>query len=130
MNKLLVPDDPRHQLGVTQMDETHLEFVELVNQLNVIDKAGFADLFMQLIEHTQQHFESENQLMLQTQFPATQEHQAEHLRVLGDLQRMTRSINKGSTLMARSYVREMLPSWFKLHAVTMDSALAAHINSR
>ena len=129
MDELLNPDDSRYQLGVNQMDRTHLEFIDLVNQLNVIDKAGFKPLFAQLLEHTEQHFESEKLLMQQTHFPASQEHQGEHLRILGDLQRMTRTLENGSLLMARAYVREMLPSWFHLHAITMDSALAAHIKS-
>ncbi len=129
MNKLLNPDDSRYQLGVSQMDATHLEFIDLVNQLDIIDKSGFKPLFAQLLEHTEQHFESEKQLMQQTHFPASQEHQGEHLRILGDLQRMTRTLQNGSLLMARAYVREMLPGWFNLHAITMDSALAAHIKS-
>jgi len=31
--------------------------------------------------------------------------------------------------MGRAYVTQQLPGWFDLHAVTMDSALAAHLKS-
>ncbi len=129
MDNLIQPDDNRYQLGVEQMDTTHQEFISLVNQLNLADKALFHELFAELLEHTQLHFDSENQLMQETGFSATSEHKGEHLRILGELSRFAQMVQKGSITIARSYVREMLPGWFSLHAATMDSALAAHIKS-
>lgn len=129
MDKLIQADDPRYILGVSEMDDTHQEFIELVNRLQHSNKVDFAALFSQLLKHTKQHFDAEYQMMQTTQFPAIEEHQADHLRVLGDLERMGRSLNNGSVMMARAYVLEMLPGWFDLHAITMDSALAGHIKS-
>ncbi len=129
MDNLIQPEDPRYQLGVVQMDTTHQEFIALVNRLNLADKKLFQSLFAELVEHTRNHFESENQLMQETAFSATSEHQGEHLRVLGELTRFAQMVEKGSITIAKSYVREMLPGWFTLHAATMDSALAAHLKS-
>jgi len=36
------------------------------------------------------------------------------------------AINSGSLTLARAVVGGQLPGWFRLHAATMDSALAAH----
>ena len=36
-------------------------------------------------------------------------------------------VKAGKTSMARAYVREQLPGWFKTHLITMYSALAAHL---
>ncbi len=129
MDSLIQPDDNRYQLDVEQMDTTHQEFISLVNRLNLADKALFQNLFAELVEHTKLHFDSENQLMQETGFSATSEHKAEHLRILGELSRFAQMVQKGSITIAKSYVREMLPNWFNLHAATMDSALAAHIKS-
>lgn len=132
MKVLIDPDNPAYVLGVTAMDETHFEFIELINQLGAANnKALFIELFIKLFVHTEAHFEAENQLMLQTGFPAKHEHMAEHLRILGELKRLlTKKLAKGSTMMAQSYVIEHIPEWFKLHAATMDSALAAHIKAQ
>jgi hypothetical protein len=46
--------------------------------------------------------------------------------VLGELEKFERQINLGRESFARAYVRQALPDWFRLHAATMDSALAAH----
>jgi hemerythrin len=129
MDNLIHPDDSCYHLGFDQMDTTHQEFISLVNRLNLADKALFQSLFAELLEHTQNHFDAESQLMDETGFPAISEHKGEHLRVLGELTRFAQSVQKGSITIARSYVREMLPDWFRLHTVTMDSALAAHIKS-
>jgi hemerythrin len=59
-------------------------------------------------------------------FPAIREHSDEHQRILGELGRIGQRVNKGLVSFGRMYVREGLPDWFRLHAATMDSALAAH----
>ena len=48
------------------------------------------------------------------------------LRVLGKLTQIKKQVDKGLISFGRMYVREGLPGWFRLHAATMDSALAAH----
>ncbi|MCG8023533.1 MAG: hemerythrin domain-containing protein [Candidatus Thiodiazotropha endolucinida] len=130
MSSLIDPGDLRLRLGVDSMDETHREFVELINALAQADRASFISKFRQLIEHTETHFHAENRLMEETGFAATREHKDEHLRVLGELNRIGAKVAKGSVMLGRTYVREQLPTWFSLHAITMDSALAAHIRSQ
>lgn len=112
-------------LGVDEMDDTHREFVAVVNRLNGADKVEFVSLFAELVEHTQAHFEHDNELMPECGFRAISEHKAEHDRVLGDLHRFNARVAAGNVTMGRAYVRENLSGWFELHAQTMDSALAA-----
>jgi hemerythrin-like metal-binding protein len=128
MSALLIdPQLPEYQLGYESMDQTHVEFIDLVNQLGPCSKQEFPELFKQLVHHTEQHFEAENELMEDSGFPAIREHQDEHARVLGEMHRFAKQLDKGSTMMARAYITERLPDWFDLHARTMDSALAAHL---
>lgn len=120
----------RYTLGVEEMDETHLEFIDLVNRMGNAGKQEFIELFRELIEHTEAHFAAENQRMEETGFPAIREHMGEHLRVLGEMSRIGKRVAAGSLMLGRAYVEEQLPGWFGLHAATMDSALAAHIKTR
>lgn len=125
---MLIEDFERqYLLGIPQMDDTHREFVELTHQLHTADKSLFKPLFAQLLAHTEAHFAAEDALMHESGFPALGEHTGEHRRVLGELSRLNRKVQGNSILMARAYVSEQLPAWFRLHAVTMDSALAAHL---
>lgn len=113
-------------LGIAEMDETHVQFVDLLNQLDTAPKSEFAELFAHLFEHTFAHFEEEKARMQQCRFPAMAEHNHEHRRVLGELAQIKEQVDKGRISFGRMYVREGLARWFRLHAVTMDSALAAH----
>jgi hemerythrin len=116
-------DETRHGLGVPEMDATHREFVDLSYALLVAPDEDFPALFARLHEHTRAHFEHEGKLMKQCRFPATGEHNSEHLRVLGELAHFGRGVAAGRLGMARNYVRN-LPAWFDTHLATMDAALA------
>jgi hemerythrin-like metal-binding protein len=123
------PGDSRLNLGVEAMDSVHREFVELVNAMVEARQRHFLELFDRFAEHTAAHFDNEDRLMVESGFPALQEHRSEHRRVLGDLGAIARRSTRAKLAMGRVYVREQLPAWFSLHAVTMDSALAAHLKA-
>ena len=110
------------------IDQDHASFIELVNKMETANDREFVMLFNQLLIHTSEHFESENQLMAQSAFPAINEHQGEHHRVLAEFKQFQKRVDRGLLAFGRSYVTDSLPQWFTLHVTTMDSALAAHIN--
>jgi hemerythrin-like metal-binding protein len=129
MAELIEAFEQRYLLGITSIDDTHREFVDLVNRLGVAAKPEFIQLFDELFTHTQAHFEQENRLMETSDFPAMREHTDEHQRILGELNRFSQRVAAGSIMMGRAYVTQQLPQWFDLHAKTMDSALASHLKS-
>ena len=118
-----MPWDEQFVLGVTEMDATHREFVDLADALLQASDDTFPVRFACLQEHTRRHFEHEGKLMKQCRFPAIGEHNSEHLRVLGELAHFGRAVAAGRLTMARNYV-ENLPAWFAIHLTTMDAALA------
>ncbi len=125
---LIANFEGRFVLGVAAMDTTHREFVDLVNRLGTCDGDRFVDSFPALVSHTRAHFAAEEGMMETSGFPAIAEHRSEHARVLGDLEHLSTQLARGRIQLARAYVCEQLPDWFTLHAETMDSALAAHLN--
>lgn len=114
-------------VGYQPIDQEHTEFIDLLDKLGGSSNADFPALFQELYQHTEAHFERENQLMQQSAFPATSEHIGEHLRVLGEFKQFKTRVDKGMISFARAFVKERLPAWFDLHVTTMDSALVAHI---
>ncbi len=118
------------KLDYEPIDNDHDEFIMLLNQLDSAGNADFPILFQQLYEHTEQHFDRENQLMKQVAFPAETEHKGEHQRVLGEFKQFKTRVDKGLIAFGRSFVRDRLPQWFQLHVQTMDSALVAYLKIR
>ena len=117
-------DDNRYLLDVDRMDDTHREFIMLVNELAASSDADFPALFEAFIEHTRQHFEQEEALMRDSQFSAYGEHRDDHQRILGELNQFRKRVDRGIVAFGRNYIVERMPGWFRLHAATMDSALA------
>ncbi|MEW5825072.1 MAG: hemerythrin family protein [Pseudomonadota bacterium] len=126
--KNLDPADPRYTLGHATIDRTHAEFIELVKRTIEADGTAFPALFDALYAHTREHFAAEEALMVKNAAPATQEHCAEHGRILADMRRFNERILAGRPMMARAWLRDTLPDWFALHTTTLDSVLAAHLH--
>lgn len=122
-------DDDLFLLGIELMDDTHKEFINLVNELSEAGDTEYADLFDKLIAHTQQHFLQEEKLMIESGFPAYAEHNDEHQRILGELNQFKKRVDRGLVAFGRDYIKERMPEWFRLHAASMDSALAAHLKT-
>lgn len=124
----LIPwDEAQHSLSHDSMDATHVVFVGLVNALASADKQTFIKLFTELYEHTQAHFAAEDELMKSSGFASTEEHISEHRRVLAEMTQLLKRVQKGSLTFARAYIKDRLPEWFALHLMSMDQALAVHL---
>ena len=109
------------------IDQTHREFVALLEATRAAKGPEFARLFTELLAHTRQHFAAEEQMMQDSACPILAEHRADHLRILGDMQRFSERAAAGRAAMARAWLDESLPDWFNLHLRTMDAALVAHL---
>ncbi|TVZ38816.1 hemerythrin-like metal-binding protein [Alteromonadaceae bacterium 2753L.S.0a.02] len=130
MSALIEKSASEYVLGYEAMDQTHFEFIDLINQLGSARGEEFQVLFAQLVAHTEQHFETENSWMEQSAFPAKAEHLGEHMRVLNDLRQFHTRVQRGSLSLAKAFISQQIPEWFKLHAATMDAALATHLKEK
>ncbi len=101
-------------VGHDLIDSDHDEFISLLNQLDIASNTDFPALFQQLYEHTEQHFDHENQMMKQFAYAGEIEHKGEHQRVLGEFRQFKTRVDKGMIVFGRSFVRERLPQWFGL----------------
>lgn len=115
------------QLENAAIDQTHQEFVELLNATRAAKGAEFARLFAELFAHTQQHFAAEEKMMEDSACPTLGEHRADHQRILGDMDRFNQRVIAGRSAMARAWLDDSLPDWFNTHLKTMDAALANHL---
>ena len=108
-----------------EIDRTHQEFVELLNELAAVADQGLAALpaFDALLAHTQQHFAMEEGWMAACKFEPQNCHSRQHDMVL-ELAREVRkaAVEKGEFEPLQRLV-PALAEWFPQHAEMMDSAL-------
>ena len=110
-------------LGNATMDDTHREFVAL---LNAVAAAADADLLARLddfVAHTERHFGEEERWMEATNFPPRGCHQGEHQNVLEIAREVRNRVAAGDVEYARK-LADALAEWFPVHATTMDAMLA------
>ncbi|MDD4943228.1 MAG: hemerythrin, partial [Rhodoferax sp.] len=65
-------------LGLTQMDDTHHEFVDLLASVVNAADADLLPRWRSLIEHTDAHFGQEDRWMKDTGFSSTNCHTTQH----------------------------------------------------
>lgn len=111
------------KLGLTPMDETHEEFVQLVGDMERADDAQFIAVFERFVTHAEAHFAQEKQWMEQSAFPPRDCHVQEHERVLHALYEVRPVLKTGRIDVGRSLV-QALREWFPNHADFMDASLA------
>ncbi len=110
-------------LGYQPMDETHREFVDIVDAMLVADDARFAELLERFAAHATEHFERERLWMEGSQFPATECHVDEHGAVMKSVEQVRTVVAAGNVAEGRRLARELV-KWFPGHADYMDASLA------
>ncbi|ACK54822.1 MULTISPECIES: bacteriohemerythrin [Thauera] len=113
----------RYSLGYTSMDDTHREFVTLVDALLTAPDAGLAQALDAFAAHAVAHFEQEDGWMRGTDFPAADCHIDEHAKVLASVREVQQELAAGNAVLVRELAQALM-DWFPGHADYMDSALA------
>lgn len=110
-------------LGYRPIDETHEEFVDLVRQMDSAPDQDLPHLLSLFAQHAQAHFDLENKLMVDTEFPPRDCHIDEHAAVMKSIQEVLAMVIEGQYAYGRSLIDELI-RWFPSHADHLDSALA------
>ena len=114
-------------LNMDKMDQTHLEFVELLAATETAPEEQLLQKFTELIAHTEEHFAGENQWMLDVDFGPGGCHSDEHDMILKVMREALRRGQVDNNLsMVRQLTRE-LAIWFDNHAKSMDAVLAMYL---
>jgi hemerythrin-like metal-binding protein len=114
--------------GDARMDETHQEFVDMINQILATPEDQQLPVYKAFLNHTVEHFAQEERWMLATGFSADNCH-AEHHATILETMRVVEAhyLDSDTTIISR--MAEALAEWFPGHANSMDAGLAAHLKS-
>jgi hemerythrin-like metal-binding protein len=110
-------------LNIDTIDEKHDAFLAILDKLLTSDDSAFLPLFEEMVEHTREHFEFEENMMHTYNFYGKEEHIGEHRSLLGE---MTYFYTKSKRFPAfgRSYINDYAFEKFKRHILNIDSQLA------
>jgi hemerythrin-like metal-binding protein len=110
-------------LGYGPIDDEHREFVLSVHAIQTANDDQMLARLDAFAEHARDHFELENKLMVDTEFPARDCHIDEHAAVMKSVGQVREVVAAGDFDEGRRLAAE-LERWFPGHADYLDSALA------
>ncbi len=120
-NGLTWTDD--YLLGYGAMDDTHREFVTIVDALLQCEDAALESHLEAFARHAESHFAEEDGWMQKTGFPPRDCHIEEHAAVLKSVTQVLELVREGDSAEGRR-LAAALADWFPGHAFHLDSALA------
>lgn len=112
--------------GDARMDDTHQEFVTLLNELLQTPPERQLPLYRAFIDHTVDHFAQEERWMVATGFAADNCHASHHATILETMRAVVEHFEQGDTDIINR-LAEALAEWFPQHAASMDAGLALHL---
>lgn len=124
-----LPWTDNYLLGYPPMDDTHREFVDIVDAMLSCEDAAFAGHLRAFIVHAEAHFAEEKAWMESTDFPATSCHVDDHNAVFNSALEVEPHVLEGNVMIGRMFAAE-LARWFPGHADYLDSALAQWMAKR
>lgn len=124
-----MPWTDHYLLGHAKLDETHREFVAVVDHMLTCADAELAAAVSAFVVHAQAHFGDEKAMMEATDFPATDCHVDDHNAVLASALEVEHMVAAGNIEIGRAFAAE-LTRWFPSHADYLDSALAHWVVKR
>ncbi|WP_310388631.1 hemerythrin domain-containing protein [Roseateles sp.] len=120
-------------LNQPQIDQTHQEFVALLNELGGCLQAAASSplevlpIYQRLLVHTEAHFAIEEGFMAATGFAADNCHSKQHAMVLDVMREvLVHTLTTQDLAPLRNLLTE-LANWFPAHAEMMDAALVFHM---
>ncbi len=113
-------------LNISIMDTMHHEFLALLTEIKECKSSEFLPLFENMIEHTKDHFNVEEEIMGVHNFYDKQEHLDEHVVLLDEMQYFFEKSKKVPSF-GKSYIHQYAYDKFKRHILNIDSQLAMYI---
>ena len=120
--------DESLSLDLPMMDQTHQEFVALLADVVRSPDATLLTRWALLIDHTQEHFDQEDEWMRETGFGPGNCHSTQHEIVLKVMREGGKRGLAGELNLVRQMADELGP-WFRNHAQSMDAGFALHLRS-
>ena len=115
-------------VGDARMDDTHEEFVSMLNQLLATPPNEQLPLYRSFIEHTVAHFAQEERWMLATGFAADNCHAGHHATILETMNAVLEQSEKGDAGIIKRMALALV-EWFPQHTASMDAGLAQHLKN-
>ena len=125
---------PALQVGFSEIDRQHQVLVEIANRLHAAMQAGQAQqvcgvILDELADYAVQHFAFEERLMHSHGYPAREQHQEQHRKLVADVTDFKHQFQAGGATISVELM-VFIRDWLVNHILKVDKALAADLRAR
>ena len=111
-------------LSLPEIDDDHAASVALWRAAAAAGPAEFPERLAAFVEHLAAHFAREEALMTAVGYKDLPHHASEHARTVAEARRFLDQVRAGRAMMARAWVTDFVPDWFRRHVLMFDSEVA------
>ncbi|TWJ26487.1 bacteriohemerythrin [Geobacter argillaceus] len=122
--------------GIDEIDDQHKELFSRVNLLMEACNVGkgreeVSRLLQFLSAYVRIHFESEEQIQVESGYPGYPEHKLAHQQFSKDIERLNHQFTaEGAGLVLVIETNQMVAAWLTQHISKMDKALAVYLRDK
>ncbi|BAN33872.1 hemerythrin-like metal-binding protein [Sulfuricella denitrificans skB26] len=132
-----VPWKKEYSVNDPELDEQHKLLIQMINDLHGVivkkhDPGTVCEVLARLIHYTRTHFEEEEALMRNSDFPGYEAHKARHEQFINEVEALKRraKMSHGSEQLVGMEMLFKLKDWLVDHIVVMDMDYSRHVQSR
>ncbi len=121
-------------VGVNEIDEQHQKLYAIIDELAaarsaVMDKGAVLAILTQLVDYSDYHFRTEDNYMIENNYPLFLSHRKEHLAYINKMGMLIDDLEKkGPTL--TDDILEFLCEWWQAHISQSDLKYARYIRNQ
>jgi hemerythrin-like metal-binding protein len=124
----------KYSVGIHGIDDQHKRLFELINQLSESMKSGkntaaVGNVFLELVNYTDQHFKMEEKLFKQYGYPDSQN----HIKVHNELREKAfelKAKHEAGSLVVTIQLLNFLVEWVNKHILEEDKKYSAFLTSK
>jgi len=121
-------------IGIESLDNQHKHFIDLVNRARSLSakkkcsKKDASELVAEIEAYARKHFDTEEKLFNEFDYPKAAEHELEHVKLLGKVQALYDGMLFESVTI--NQVVDLLDDWLENHLLKYDMDYARFINTK
>jgi hemerythrin-like metal-binding protein len=121
----------KFSVGSLTLDQQHKSLIEIINKLHAAmlqggDARDLQRIFQDLIAYTQSHFNAEEGILRQTDYPNLASHHREHVEFVQKARDLHAQLIAGKFTVSMELLR-FLKTWLSEHILGTDQQYAAYL---
>jgi hemerythrin len=124
----------KNEVNIKEVDDQHRQLFVILNRLHdaVVEGKEQGELYAildELIEYTVYHFQTEEKLFVEHDFPGYAVHKAEHDKLTGTAVDLQAKLRDGSATLSFELL-DFLHDWLMQHTLGLDQEMGPYLNER